>query len=79
MDTIAGAANKMGQLIDDLLSFSRAGRRNMSFQQVALTPLVHEIIDELLPDTGGRQIDWRIGELPSVTGDTAMLRWCWAT
>jgi signal transduction histidine kinase len=74
MDTISGAANKMGLLIDDLLSFSRMGRRDMSSQNVELGPLVRDVIGELAPDTAGRDIAWRIGDLPVVSCDTAMLR-----
>jgi PAS domain S-box-containing protein len=74
MDTISNAAQKMGLLIDDLLSFSRMGRHIMSFQQVDLGPLVRDIIVELEPDTAGRNIAWRIDELPVVGGDPAMMR-----
>ena len=74
MDTISGAATKMGRLIDDLLSFSRMGRHALAVRPVALKKLVDEIIQELMPDIAGRRIDWRIGDLPSVSGDEAMLR-----
>jgi signal transduction histidine kinase len=74
MDVISEAAQKMGLLIDDLLSFSRMGRHAMSAQPVALEPLVHNVIRELEPDAAGRDIDWRIGDLPEVSGDAAMLR-----
>jgi PAS domain S-box-containing protein len=74
MDAIADAAQKMGVLIDDLLTFSRMGRHAMSLQQVALGPLVRDVIEELEPDTAGRTIEWRMGELPVVRGDKAMLR-----
>jgi signal transduction histidine kinase len=74
LDVIAGAAQKMGALIDDLLTFSRMGRHAMSLRQVALGPLMHDVIKELESDTAGRTIVWRIGELPVVRGDKAMLR-----
>jgi signal transduction histidine kinase len=74
MAAISEAARKMGLLIDDLLSFSRMGRHTPSFQKVALEALVHDILDEFEPDTAGRKIAWRIGDLPLVSGDEAMLR-----
>jgi PAS domain S-box-containing protein len=74
MDAIAGAAQKMGLLIDDLLAFSRMGRHAMAFRPVALGTLVHAVIQELEPDAAGRHIDWRIGDLPVVSGDAAMLQ-----
>jgi light-regulated signal transduction histidine kinase (bacteriophytochrome) len=74
MDAISDAARKMGLLIDDLLSFSRMGRHAMSFQPVDLGSIVRDIIRELEPDTAGRTIEWRIGDLPAVSGDASMLR-----
>ena len=74
MATISDAARRMGTLIDDLLSFSRMGRNEMAKTQVDLGALVQEVIRDFEPETQGRDIDWRIGELPVVTGDRAMLR-----
>lgn len=74
LDVIAGAAAKMGTLIDDLLSFSRTGRAQMRLEAVPLGALVDECRRELEPETRGRTIDWRIGELPEVTADRALLR-----
>jgi signal transduction histidine kinase len=74
MDNISDAAHKMGQLIDELLSFSRMGRQTITLQQVDLGDLVREIMQEFEPDAAGRNIDWRIGDLPMVSGDTVMLR-----
>jgi signal transduction histidine kinase len=72
--TIADAATRMGQLIDDLLAFSRMGRTEMSTRPVALADLVREAIEELRPETEDREIHWRIADLPVVSGDRAMLR-----
>ncbi len=74
MDTISEAARRMGTLIDDLLSFSRMGRGEMTRTQVDLGALVQEVIQEFDAETKGRVIDWHIAELPAVTGDRAMLR-----
>ncbi len=74
LDTIADAARRMGALIDDLLSFSRMGRSDMSTRPVDLASLVREVIQELTPETRGRTIHWQIADLPVVTGDRAMLR-----
>ncbi|NJD05424.1 MAG: PAS domain-containing sensor histidine kinase, partial [Methylococcaceae bacterium] len=78
LDTITQATRRMGTLIDDLLSFSRMGRAEMSNQPVALEPLVRDVIRELEPETEGRTVRWQIDALPTVTGDRAMLRMVWA-
>jgi light-regulated signal transduction histidine kinase (bacteriophytochrome) len=64
----------MATLIDDLLSFSRSGRFEMSKAPVDLGALVQEVVRELEPPKEDRVVDWRIGELPLVIGDSAMLR-----
>jgi PAS domain S-box-containing protein len=74
MDIIASAAKRMGMLIDDLLSFSRMGRQELTQAQVDLGDLVQNVIHEFEPETRGRHIHWQVAKLPVVTGDRAMLR-----
>lgn len=74
MMTIADSAQKMGSLIDNLLSFSRLGRNEMLKTQVDLDELVQDVIQESRLEAEGRDIEWQIAPLPSVTGDRAMLR-----
>ena len=71
---IANAATRMGQLIDDLLRFSRLGRASLRRTEVDLQPLIEEIRATLQPEIEGRTIEWEIGPLPTVQGDRAMLR-----
>jgi light-regulated signal transduction histidine kinase (bacteriophytochrome) len=72
--TITDGTQKMGPLIDDLLSFSRMLRKATTFQPLELAHLACDVIQELEPDAAGRTIDWRIGNLPAVEGDAAMPR-----
>ena len=74
MQNISEAAQRMGRLIDDLLTFSRIGRAAMTVQPVGLRRLVDEARTELASETDGRAIDWQIGPLPEVSGDPALLR-----
>ncbi len=74
MDTICGSANKMGLLIDELLSFSRMGRKEITFRPVEMETLVRKVIRDFEPDAAGRAIEWCINGLPVVAGDASMLR-----
>ncbi len=74
MNIIEDAAKQMGTLIDDLLSFSRMGRAEMSKVPLNTSLLVNEVVDYLHPEIGNRDIQWQIAPLPTVTGDKAMLR-----
>ena len=74
VQSIVSAAKKMGELIDDLLLFSRMGRTEMHAGRIDLPTLVAQSRQEAGHEAGDRQIDWRIGPLPDVQGDHAMLR-----
>jgi signal transduction histidine kinase len=73
---ITQAARRMGQLIDDLLAFSRIGRGNLVSRTVHLQDLVREAWLEVTSDqaVARRGIEWQVAELPDVDGDPAMLR-----
>jgi light-regulated signal transduction histidine kinase (bacteriophytochrome) len=70
---ITESAQRMGRLIDDLLSFSRHGRSELRRVPVNLGNVVEEVQRQLIPEAAGRAISWRIGPLPQVSGDLAML------
>src|ERR1700737_3113690 len=74
MAMILDSAKRMGNLIDDLLAFSRIGRAETQKTLVSLAQLVKEALTEVRQDTEGRNIAWRIGALPEFYGDRSMLR-----
>ncbi len=71
---VKDSVSRMSQMIDDLLSFSRLGRKTVDFRKVSINTIVNEIIQqyEQLPDKFN--IKWIIDELPDVSGDKNMLR-----
>ena len=74
LKVIVEASRHMGELIDNLLVFSRMGRVEMSQTRVELEMLVQEAVRDLEMATRGRNIGWTIPPLPAVTGDRAMLK-----
>jgi light-regulated signal transduction histidine kinase (bacteriophytochrome) len=64
----------MGQLVDDLLNLGRVGRREVSLQVAGMQSLVEEVIAGLESDCAGRDIEWKIGTLPFVECDTALMK-----
>jgi PAS domain S-box-containing protein len=75
---IANSARDMGNLIDDLLVFSRMSRTELHRINVAPESLVDEVVDSLQGEIHGRRIDWKLGALPQVEADPSMLRQVWA-
>jgi light-regulated signal transduction histidine kinase (bacteriophytochrome) len=71
---ILESAKRMGNLIDDLLAFSRIGRKEANTTMVSLQQLVQEAQNEVAQETEGRHINWKIGKLPACYGDRSMLR-----
>ena len=71
---ISDSARQMGLLIDDLLAFSRVGRAELKVLPVSLQQLVQEAVQELREETQGRDITWKIGQLPELMVDRSMMR-----
>jgi PAS domain S-box-containing protein len=71
---IRESAKRMGDLIDDLLAFSRIGRAEKQRTLINVEQLVKEALSEVRQETDGRNIVWKIGALPSFYGDRSMLR-----
>ena len=74
MEEICGSVKQMGQLVDDLLAFSRMGRVEMRQEPLDLSGLMEEAVRQLERELNGRTIRWRKGRLPEVRADRAMLR-----
>ncbi|HKQ62540.1 MAG TPA: ATP-binding protein [Candidatus Polarisedimenticolaceae bacterium] len=74
LGVIAASAQRMGRLIDDLLTFSRMARTQMRTSRIALDALVAEVVRELSEELDARGVEWRIADLPEVEADPAMLR-----
>jgi K+-sensing histidine kinase KdpD len=72
--TILESSKRMGNLIDDLLAFSRIGRAETKNGLVDLDRLVKEVVAEVGQDAIGRDIVWKIHPLPVCYGDRSMLK-----
>jgi PAS domain S-box-containing protein len=74
MQVISEAAVTMGKLIDDLLSFSRMGRAEMTPKLVNMDKMLQEIVSTVEPNLDQRNINWTIHPLPEVQGDPLLLK-----
>ena len=69
---------RMGQLIDDLLSFSRVGRAEMHRLRVDMRALARTAYEELADDAARARVELVLGDLPDAVGDRSLLRQGWA-
>lgn len=70
-------AQKMGRLIDDLLEFSRLGRKPLSVSAVDMTALVREIVEKLDPPEGRPLPEVEVRQLPAAACDQTLIRQVW--
>jgi signal transduction histidine kinase len=75
--TLRDSARHSGQLMDDLLRFSRMSRQELRTFSVNLASLVQSARDSLAHELDGREVEWTVGPLPTVRGDPSMLLLVW--
>jgi signal transduction histidine kinase len=71
---ISESTKRMGDLIDDLLAFSRIGRTELKKTEVNLEELVRETLGDFQAETKERKIACKVHPLPTVQADRALLR-----
>ena len=74
LELIRGAAQRMGRMVDALLELSRTSRKELARQPTGLKSLMDDVLADLSPELNGREIEWRIGELPFADCDPHLIR-----
>jgi PAS domain S-box-containing protein len=74
LGVISRSAVKLGRLIDDLLHFSRMNRLDLRREFVDLNRVVADARRDFEDELGSRRVEWKIGELPTVHADAALMR-----
>jgi signal transduction histidine kinase len=64
----------MGRLVDDLLALARLDQQSPRARVTELTPIVLDVIAGLGPDAADREVEWRVGELPTAICDPGLMR-----
>lgn len=68
---------RMGQLIDDLLDFSRLGRKQVSITPINMKEVVENIVREQTNELKDRKLAIKILDIEGAKGDLAMIRQVW--
>jgi PAS domain S-box-containing protein len=74
---IKGEAERMGALIDDLLAFSRLGRKGMQPAELDMAALASTVYQRLSRELNGREVQFRVGALPMAFGDRSLFEQVW--
>ncbi len=71
---IEKSVKKMGNLIDELLAFSRLGRTSLKTSRIKLNDILDESMEEFEEEIYHRNIIWKIDELPEAEADPVLIR-----
>jgi PAS domain S-box-containing protein len=74
LDRIQSGTQKMGMLVDELLSLARVGRQALNRQPARLNAIVAEVIAILQPEREGRPVEWVVADLPVVECDPVLVK-----
>ena len=67
----------MGHLIDDLLAFSKLGRKAISDSEINMQEMVSALCDEISKESPDRLIEFTIHPLTPIYGDTSLINQVW--
>ncbi len=73
MQRIEDAVTRMGLLVDALLSMAMLRRQSLRLRHSEFNPIVDEVISVLQPECEGRDVEWRIAELPALDCDPVLM------
>lgn len=74
---VRAGTQQMGQMIDDLLSFSRLSRQPIKKQNVESAALVRRCLDELRDGPEQQAVEFSIGDLPPCEADPSLIKQVW--
>jgi signal transduction histidine kinase len=74
LNVIRDNTDRMGELIDDILTLSRLGRKEMKKKDINMEKLTKDVFEELKGLTPERKLRMKINALPSAYGDDSLIR-----
>ncbi|WP_342328536.1 ATP-binding protein [Pedobacter sp. FW305-3-2-15-E-R2A2] len=77
LQSIIRNSKKMGELIDDLLAFSKLGRKQVGFSEIDMPHLVNMVREELLFEDQENIPEFEITELQNAKGDKSLIKQVW--
>lgn len=77
LNVISKEAQRMGRLIDDLLTFARVNLQPTESVVIDMQAMAEDVYAELLNCEPGRTVQFQLRSIPVATGTPAMIRQCW--
>jgi signal transduction histidine kinase len=73
LNVVRDNTSRMGQLIDDILKFSRTGRLELSFSEIDMEKLAREVFEEIQTSVCHSKLQLEIATIPPAMGDGALM------
>ncbi|WGQ09214.1 ATP-binding protein [Pedobacter gandavensis] len=77
LQSIINNSKKMGELIDDLLAFSKLGRKQVTVSTVDMLDLVDQVKEEVLLEQHKNLPEFNIAKLPNAIADKSLIKQVW--
>lgn len=77
MGRVLENGRKISRMMDELLMFSRLGKKEMAMQEFDMKAVVTAVVDELTQAEEGRTFNIRIENIPDVACDLAAIKQVW--
>ena len=77
LNAIIKNSNKMGVLIDDLLAFSKLGRKQVASMNINMETLVKNVINDMTIEKGENTPIFEIDALAPANGDPSLIKQVW--
>jgi PAS domain S-box-containing protein len=74
LNVVRDNTHRMGQLIDDILKFSRTGRVELNSSGIDMEQMAQAVVEELQSAIVGSKLQMEIDPIPPTRGDSAMMR-----
>lgn len=74
LDRVRAATQRMGQLIDDMLTLSRITRAEMRRESVNLSAIANDVLEELQKEQPETKVEWHVEPKLVAEGDPQLLR-----
>jgi light-regulated signal transduction histidine kinase (bacteriophytochrome) len=69
-------SKKMGELIDDLLAFSKLGRKQVSFAPIDMNALL-KVVQEEITEEDDNVPSYQVSDMPQAMGDKSLIKQVW--
>jgi len=77
LEAVIQSSRKMGLLIDDLLAFSKLGRKQVAATEINMTVLINGIVSEIIIDKDENIPIFHVDELLPAYGDISLIKQVW--